>query len=260
MVPLAPDEFAAAMTAYVDPHAIPDYAFTGLQVGGERRIRRLAVAVSANLGTFEEAARWGADAVLVHHGLFWASEEPVTDPTRQFDERRAAFLREHGMSLLAYHLPLDAHPEVGNNIELARRLGLGEPTFDFAPIPGSAVAVGLVAKSEPAIPLEELVRRAAAVTGGAPAVVPGGPDPIRSIAVLSGGGSGHIYEAIAREVDAYVTGEGREWIPAIALEAGLTFVALGHHASETLGVQSLAAWAATNLGVETRYLPQSNQF
>lgn len=255
-----PAELAAALTAYVDPRAIPDYATTGLQVAGERPVRRLAVAVSANRQSFDDAARWDADAILVHHGLFWESEDPESDPARPFDERRAAFLRERGMSLLAYHLPLDAHPEVGNNAEIARVLGLGSPSFDFAMLPEVDVAIGLVAEAEPPVAVAELVARAAEQFGQAPLVVTAGPDRIGTVAILSGGGAGHLYEAIGRGVDAYISGEGREWAPALAREAGITFIALGHYASETLGVQALARWAAERFGFETRFFPQENPF
>jgi dinuclear metal center YbgI/SA1388 family protein len=255
-----PSDLAAAVTAYVDPHGIPDYAVTGLQVGGTRPIRRLALAESANLQSFAAAAAWDADAVLVHHGLFWASDDPDNDPARPFDERRAAFLRDRGMSLLAYHLPLDAHPEVGNNAEIARRLGLVRPSFDFAALPDGGPAIGLEAEADPPVPLGAFLDRAAAAFGQAPLVVPAGPDPIRTVAVLSGGGAGNLYEALARGVDAYVTGEGREWVPAVATEGGLTFVAVGHHASETFGVQALGGWIASRFGVEVRFFPQENPY
>ncbi len=255
-----PAELAEALTAYVDPHALTDFAVTGLQVAGERPVRRLAVAVSANMRSFEDAAAWDADAILVHHGLFWESEDPDNDPARAFDERRAAFLRERGMSLLAYHLPLDAHSEVGNNAEIARVLGFGSPRFDFAKMPDSDVAIALVAVADPPLPIADLVARAEAAFGQAPIVAPGGPDPVRTAAILSGGGSGYLYEAIERKVDVYISGEGREWAPAIAREAGITMVVLGHYASETLGVQALARWAADRFGFETRFFPQENPF
>lgn len=256
----SPSELADALTAYVDPSAITDFAVTGLQVEGTRPVTRLAVAVSANMRSFEDAAGWDADAILVHHGLFWESEDPENDPARPIDERRAAFLRERGMSLLAYHLPLDGHPEVGNNAEIARALGLSSPSFDFALMPETDIGIGLVAIAEPPISVGDLIARAEALFGQPPLVVPAGPDPVRTVAILSGGGASYAYEAIARGVDAYLTGEGREWTPALAREAGLTYIAVGHHASETAGVQSLARWAADRFGVETRFFPQENPF
>ena len=164
------------------------------------------------------------------------------------------------MSLAAYHLPLDAHPEVGNNAELARLLGLEIVAFDFGDLPETAVKVGLTARAEPPVARDELVARAAQVVGGPVHVIPGGPETIRTVAIVSGGGTGEIYEAIRRGVDLYLTGEGREWVPAVAREAGINFLAVGHHASEVFGVQALGRTIETRFGLQTRFFPQDNPF
>ena len=264
MASMSLDELAAALDAYVDPHRIPDFAPTGLQVraaGADKAVGKVALGVSANLELFAAAAEWGADAVLVHHGLFWTSDDPEQEhPGRPFDEARAAFLRERGLSLFAYHLPLDAHPEVGNNAEIARRLGLEVLSFDFGDLPETDVKVGLVAGASPPLRLEELLGRVNRVFGQAAHVVVAGPEAIGTIAIVSGGGPGEIYAAIARGVDAYLTGEGREWVPAIAREAGITFLAAGHHASEVFGVQALGRWLTDRFGLETRFFAQANPF
>lgn len=254
---------AAALDAYVDPHRVPDLAPTGLQVGAEvagRAVAKVALGVSANLALFRDAAAWDAEAVLVHHGLFWASDDPDNDPARRFDEERAGYLRDRGIALLAYHLPLDAHPEVGNNAEIARRLGLVDLVHDFGDLPGTEVKVGLVARAAPTLSVNDLVARANRVFGRAVDVVSGGRERVETVAVVSGGGQGLVYEAIEREVDAFVTGEGREWVPAVAREAGIAFVAAGHHASEVFGVRALGRWIEERFGVEARYFPQENPF
>ena len=260
VVPL--DDLADALDAYVDPHRIPDHAPTGIQVpnGTGAVVRKVALGVSANLGLFAAAAEWGAEAVLVHHGLFWESDDPDNDPARPVDERRAAFLRDRGMALLAYHLPLDAHPEVGNNAEIARRLDLTDVAHDFGDLPGTEAKVGLTARIDPPLRLDELLGRVNRVLGQPAQVVAGDGETIGTIAIVSGGATGLFYAAIARGVDAYLTGEGREWVPALAREAGVTFIAVGHHASEVFGVQALGRVVADRFGLETRFFPQENPF
>ncbi len=260
VVPL--DDLAAAIDDYVDPHRIPDHAPTGLQVPGgpNAAVRKLALGVSANLELFAAAADWGAEAVLVHHGLFWDSDDPDNDPARAVDERRAAFLRERGIALLAYHLPLDAHPEVGNNAEIARRLELTDVCHDFGALEGTEVKVGLTARADPPLRLDELLARVNRVLGQPAQVIAGGRETVGTIAIVSGGATGLVYDAIARGVDAYLTGEGREWVPALAREGGVTFIAAGHHATEVFGVQALGRWIESRFGVEMRFFPQANPF
>ena len=257
------EELAAALDAYVDPRKIPDSAVTGLQVGGGDGggVSKVALGESANLELFAAAAEWGAEVVLVHHGLFWQTEDPALEARlRRFDEPRAAFLRERGMSLLAYHLPLDAHPEVGNNAEIARRLGLEVEAFDFGDLPGSEAKAGLVARADPPLALEDLLERCGRVFGQTPQVVAAGPERIGTLAIVSGGAPEEIHAAIERGVDAYLTGEGREWLPAVAREAGITFLAVGHYASEVFGVQAVGRWLEASFGLETRFFPQANPF
>lgn len=256
------DDLITALDDYVDPNRIPDFAPTGLQVRGTKApvVTKVALGVSANLALFHDAAAWGAELVLTHHGMFWEVEDPERDPARRFDEARAAFLHERGMSLAAYHLPLDAHPEVGNNAELARLLGLEVVGFDFGDLPESTVKVGLTARARPPVARDELVARAEQVVGGPVQLIAGGSETIRTAAIVSGGGTGELYEAIGRGLDLYLTGEGREWAPAVAREAGINFLAVGHHASEVFGVQALGRVIETRFGLQTRFFPQENPF
>jgi len=259
---MALDDLIAELNGYVDPNRLPDFAPTGLQVRGSEDavVTKVALGVSANLTLFQEAAAWGAELVLTHHGMFWEVEEPNLDPARRFDEARAAFLRERGVSLAAYHLPLDAHPEIGNNAELARLLGLEIVGFDFGDLPETEVKVGLTARAEPPVARDEFVARAERVVGGPVHLIPGGPATIRTVAIISGGGTGELYEAVARGLDLYLTGEGREWAPAVAREAGINFLVVGHHASEVFGVQALGRVIEARFGLQTRFFPQENPF
>ncbi len=256
------DDLIAALDGYVDPNRIPDFAPTGLQVRGAEAptVTKVALGVSANLALFRDAAAWGAELVLTHHGMFWATEDPELDPARRFDEARAAFLRERGMSLAAYHLPLDAHLEVGNNAELARLLGLEVVAFDFGDLPETAVKVGLTARAEPSVARDELVARTERLVAGPVHLIPAGPETIHTVAIVSGGGTGELYVAIERGVDLYLTGEGREWAPAVAREAGINFLVIGHHASEVFGVQALGRVIEARFGLQTRFFPQDNPF
>jgi putative NIF3 family GTP cyclohydrolase 1 type 2 len=164
------------------------------------------------------------------------------------------------MSLLAWHLPLDAHPVVGNNAGIARRLGLAIEDEDFACLPEDGPCIGVVARSDPPVSLPVLADRARSVFGQEPVVVGVGGPGIGRVAIVSGGGASEIWSAIAHDVDLFISGEGREWTPGVAREAGIHAMVLGHHASETYGVQDLAAWIADRFPVETRFFPQSNPF
>lgn len=254
-------EFAGRVTKYVDPLSIPDYAPTGLQVeSGRQEVARVALAVSANLETAEAAADWNAQALVVHHGLFWHSHDPEHDPARPFDERRSAFLRANEVSLLAFHLPLDAHPEVGNNVQIAKRLGFSVESLDFAPLAGSGVPIGVIARAPLPMTPEQFSNLASDVFGQETVAVRAGDRVIERIAIVSGGGTNTFYEAIDRGVDALLTGEGREWTAPVSREAGVHFFAAGHHASEQFGIQALGDWIVREMGMEVRFFAQDNPF
>jgi len=263
-VPLG--DLVEALDAYVDPHRIPDFAPNGLQVvghqgGTDAPVRRVALGVSANRELIDAAVGWDADLVLTHHGLFGLyGTEDEPDPGRPFDEARAELLRARGISLAAYHLPLDAHPVVGNNVGIARALGLAVGAHDFGDLPDTAVKVGLTAVAAPPLPLAEVARRASDAFGSSSTLVAAGPDPVRTAAVVSGGGARELYPAIERGLDLFVSGEGREWSYAVAREAGVTLLVAGHHASETFGVRALGTWIEREFGLATRYFPQTNPF
>ena len=256
-------------TAFVDPWGIPDLAPTGLQVRGqsddvEIDIRKVALAVSTTVGVIEAAAAWGAQLLVCHHGMFWGSTrpgyDPATDVARPFDLKREALLQSHNLSLAAYHLPLDAHAELGNNVELARRLGLTVVAGDLGRWPGTKTRIGLRAElAEPAT-ATELGRRVADTFGGEPVVVPGKPDGIRTIGVISGGATREIYDIIDLGLDAYLCGEGEVWSWNLALEAGVTLIVMGHHRSERYGIQALGGWLERRFGVATRFFDEPNPF
>lgn len=256
-------------TSFVDPWGIPDLAPTGLQVRGlpdddEIDIERVALAVSTTAGVIEAAAEWGAQLLVCHHGMFWGSTRPgydaAIDVARPFDLRRADLLRSHELSLAAYHLPLDAHTEIGNNVELARRLGLMVEASDLGAWPGTTASIGLRAMTAQPLSAQELGWRVAEAFGGEPIVVPGKPDGIHTIGIMSGGATREVYEIIDLGLDAYLSGEGEVWSWNLALEVGVTLIVMGHHRSERYGVQALGGWLERRFGVETRFFDEPNPF
>ena len=266
---VALEPLVAAMTAFVDPWRIPDLAPTGLQVRGAAAdvpviVRRVALAVSATSEAIRAAAAWDADLLLTHHGMFWGTTrpgyDPATDPARPYDLARVDLLRASGLSLASYHLPLDAHAEVGNNVEVARRLGLRVVASDLGGWPGTTAPLGI--RAEPPAPLSAagLGERARAVFDAEPVVVSGKPEGIERIGILVGGATRQLYEAIDLGLDAYVTGEGELWSYDLALQAGITLVVVGHHRSERYGIIALGAWLDRRFGLETRFFDEPNPF
>ena len=230
--------------------AFDDYCPNGLQVEGTRSVRRLVTGVTASLALIEAAIAAEADALLVHHGWFWKGESPCLIG---FKGRRVRALITSGASLLAYHLPLDAHPELGNNRQLAERLGIE------APEPTTA-GHGLVWRGRLSAPVEgeALAVRVAAALGRVPLRIPGREAPLATIAWCSGAAQGFIAEAAALGVDAYLSGEISEQTTHLARELGLDYFAAGHHATERLGVQALGEHLAARFGLDHRFLEIDN--
>lgn len=223
-----------------------DYCPNGLQVEGRRPVRRLISGVTASLALLEAAQAADADAILVHHGWFWKGESPCLTGLKG---RRVRTLITSGACLLAYHLPLDAHPELGNNRRLGDLLGIEHPE----PTPAGH---GLVWRGRLPSPLpgEELAIRLGLALYRPPLHIPVRQGPLTSLAWCSGAGQGFITEAAALGVDAYLSGEISEPTTHLARELGLDYFAAGHHATERLGVQALGAHLAERFGLEHRFL------
>ena len=246
------DELIAFLDDLLDAGAFEDYGPNGLQVPGAREVRKVVTGVSAHRELFREAARAGAQMVLCHHGIIWGSRpQPVTPAQRV----RLEILFGEDMSLAAYHLPLDAHPEHGNNALICEALGF-EPAGTFAEAKGREI--GLIARSAEGVPFGELRSRCAAAFGQEPFAWDSGPDTVRSLGVVSGGGDFAFAEAIALGLDAFVTGEPSEPAMADSREAGVHFVAGGHYATETLGVRRLGDLLADRFGIEHEFLSIPN--
>jgi dinuclear metal center YbgI/SA1388 family protein len=248
----ARDEIVAFLDDLLDAASFDDYGPNGLQVAGAPEVSVVATGVSANLELFHRAAALRAQLVLCHHGLFW-NKQPATIDERRRDRLRALF--DADMSLAAYHLPLDAHRDVGNNALICGELGLdvAEP---FAAAGGRSI--GWVGRPPEPLARDDLVARCRAAFGQEPLVFADGPATVRSVGVVSGGGAGSLAEAAARGLDAMISGEPSEPAMAEAREAGITFVAGGHYATETFGVRRLGELLEQRFDVEHRFVEVPN--
>jgi dinuclear metal center YbgI/SA1388 family protein len=248
----ARDELISFLDELLDAGAYGDYGPNGLQVPGGREVELVVTGVSAHRELFEQAATAGAQLVLCHHGIFWG--EPLGPVTEQM-KARLVLLFDAGMSLAAYHLPLDAHPEVGNNALICEGLGL-ERGDAFGEAKGRPV--GWVGVAPEPLTIDELTERCVRLFGSQPLVFDSGPDEIRRVGIVSGGASSTLGEAIALGLDAFITGEPTEHVMADAREGGIHFVAAGHYASETFGVRRLGELLAERFGVEHRFIEVPN--
>lgn len=248
-MPTTRTELDAHLAQLLSVERFKDYGPNGLQVEGRAPVNRLVSAVTASLAAIEAAVAEGADTLLVHHGLFWRGQDGRV--TGWMKARLAALIR-HDINLFAYHLPLDAHPELGNNAQLGRRLGLqadarfGDQDLGFI---GDAAAHASV---------QALSDAAAVALQRAPLVVAGDGRPLRRVAWCTGGAQGYFEAAIAAGADAYVTGEISEPQAHYARETGVAFLACGHHATERYGVQALGAHLAGRFGLEHRFIDVPN--
>ncbi len=230
--------------------AFEDYSPNGMQVEGERPVRRLASGVTASAALLDESLAWGADAILVHHGWFWRGEDPRLIGMKG---RRVRTLTRAGVGLLAYHLPLDAHSQLGNNRQLADVLGLCDPRATN--LCGGILWQGRLPRPTTA---EDLAGHIAAALGRVPLHVGGRAGYIEQVAWCTGGAQGYIEQAASLGVDAYLSGEISEQTTHQARELGLDYFALGHHASERYGVRALGDRLAGRFALEHRFIDIDN--
>jgi len=236
---------------YLNTAKISDYCPNGLQVEGRPQVRRIISGVTASQALLDAAVEAQADVVLVHHGYFWKNEDPRIVGIKQ---RRLKTLLNNDISLLAYHLPLDVHPEVGNNVQLARLLGL---VVEGSLEPDNPRSVGLVGSLETPLAPADFMRRIQTVLGREPLMIEGA-GLIRRIGWCTGGAQGYIDQAVAAGVDAYLTGEVSEPTVHVARENGLSFFAAGHHATERYGVQALGDYLAKRFAIEHLFIDCPN--
>jgi dinuclear metal center YbgI/SA1388 family protein len=226
-----------------------DYCPNGLQVEGRRRVNKLATGVTASLAFLEAALEWGADAVLVHHGYFWRNEAPQITG-RKYE--RLKLLLSNDINLFAYHLPLDDHPELGNNAQLGAKMGwIDESRFGENDIGWMATLPMPVSLAHFTAEVEETLGRTPLVFGD--------PDlQLRRVAWCTGAAQGYFDAAIEAGADVYLTGEVSEHCMHTAAESGVAFLAAGHHATERFGVQAVGAHLAENFDIEHLFIDIHN--
>jgi dinuclear metal center YbgI/SA1388 family protein len=238
----------SCLQALLRPDSFKDYGPNGLQVEGRREVRQIVSGVTASLDFINAAIDAGADTLLVHHGLFWRGQDGrLTGWLAQ----RVRRLMAAGVNLFAYHLPLDAHAELGNNAQLGQRLGLvadgrfGEQDLGFIGPSGD-------------VSLQALVATVQRQLGRAPVCVAGDGRPLRRAAWCTGGAQGYFEGAIAAGADVFITGEISEPQTHLARETGVAFMACGHHATERYGAPAVAAHVATQFGLQHRFIDIHN--
>jgi dinuclear metal center YbgI/SA1388 family protein len=241
------DEIVAFANEFLDIRAYPDYGPMGLQVLGGGEVHKIACGVSVSRELFERAGSAGAQLVIVHHGLFWEKDSRVVDATVR---GRLEALFAGDISLAAYHLALDAHPEIGNNALLAAELGVSPDTRFTEWGYGGSLSEPAQISSFSSLVQEKLDRP--------PLVFSYGPEEIRRVAVLTGGAARYVSQAAAEGYDCFVTGEADEPTKHAAKEAGIHFVGGGHYATETLGVRALAAKLAGEFDVAWEFVDLPN--
>ncbi|MFN7085361.1 MAG: Nif3-like dinuclear metal center hexameric protein [Burkholderiales bacterium] len=243
------DELDAYLNRYLEVSKYRDYCPNGLQVEGRAEVRCIVSGVTSSLALLEAAVEAGADAVLVHHGCFWKSDDIRLTGSRR---RRIGLLLEHDLNLFAFHLPLDAHPEVGNNAELARLLG-----FELQGWFGEQDTAAFGALARP-LALGDLARAIAGRLGREPLVIGDAARPVTRVAWCSGAAQGYLEQAVRLGVDAYISGEISEHTVHLARESGVAFIAAGHHATERYGVQALGRHLAERFGLAHRFIDIPN--
>jgi dinuclear metal center YbgI/SA1388 family protein len=246
-------EILVHLDRLLDASAWDDYGPNGLQVPGRPDVDRIATGVSAGRELFERAAAAGAGLILVHHGVFWEGQPRALTPAMA---ARLRILLRGDLNLAAYHLPLDAHPEIGNNAQIADGLGC-EERRPFAEHRGRAIGLAARFPGE-GVPAAELWKRVRRLTGRDPLVFDAGPDPVGSIGIVSGGAAGDLEAAVAAHLDAFLTGEPSESAMNLAREAGIHFIAAGHYATETFGIRRLGDLVADRFGVDHEWIDLPN--
>ena len=237
------------LNTLLQPERFSDYCPNGLQVEGKPDISKIVTGVSASMAFLQAALQANADAVLVHHGYFWRGE-PL--PIIGIKKRRIQLLLQHDINLFAYHLPLDMHPELGNNVMLAKQLGLAVTSWA-----GEKNMLAVVELNQAqtlktfALMIENKLQRKPQVIGDL-------QKPIKRIAICTGAAQGYIEQAVAVGADCYISGEISEQTVHVARESGMSYLSAGHHATERYGIQALGQHLAQKFGLQHEFIDSDN--
>ncbi len=246
-------QLVADLDEILEADAVRDYCPNGLQVEGSAEVRRVVTAVSASRALFTRAVDREADAIIVHHGVLWNASEPPR-LVGSFRER-IRILLANDVSLIAYHLPLDRHMELGNAAQLGLRLGLSE-LEPFAEHQG--VSAGVCGVFREPVDADEFFAAVAEATDREPQIFQGNRREISSVGIVTGAAEREYHQAVAAGLDAYITGEATEWVLHQAAEDGVHFVAAGHYATERFGVRAVGRWLAERHDLEVEFIEMPN--
>lgn len=247
------EEFLHEINDYLEISAYSDRSINGLQVAGSDKIEKVATAVSASEKTICEAVSLGVDALLVHHGLFWQGDSYVVDRAKK---RKLEQLFHANINLIAYHIPLDAHQEIGNNWKAARDLNWSD-LQPFGEYKGRHIGVSGAVES---IHIADLQGQVGNYYNHQPHSALGGPDYVSRVALISGGAHWQIIDAIKADMDVFITGSFDEPIWNIAHEEGIHFLAFGHAATERIGPRALADYITQQFALESHFIEDTNPF
>ena len=248
-------EFKLLLDRTLSPHRFKDYAPNGLQVEGKNNIERVVTGVTASQALIDAAIEHGADAIFVHHGYFWKNEAPEITGMKY---RRVAALIKNDVNLFGYHLPLDAHPVYGNNAGLADALGLSKERRPLQPHLPLEEAIGVLAELDQAMDAKAFKVLVEKAVGRSVLLEEVSDNPIKTVALCTGGAQGYIEQAYQAGADVFITGEVSEQTIHIARELGIHFVAAGHHATERYGAQSMAQLLREEYGLDALFIDIDN--
>ena len=248
---IALNQLIAEADHVLDAARFNDYCPNGLQVEGRPYVSKIVSGVTASQALVDAAIEAEADVLLVHHGYFWKGENPCITGMKQ---RRLKALLDHDISLVAYHLPLDVHAELGNNVQLAK---LMDWSVESGLEPDNPRSVGLVGAPAQVQTPQELAEQISRALGREPLLI-AGSQPIRRLAWCTGAAQGYIEKALAAGVDAFITGEVSEPTVHFARENDITFIAAGHHATERYGVQALGDYLARHFAIAHQFIDCAN--
>ncbi len=246
MVPA--DKIVHYLNRYLEIDRIKDYGPNGLQVSGKNEVGKIVLGVSASLELFQEAVKRNADTIIVHHGLFWETGRGRIDKVMK---ERLKILFDNDITLLAYHLPLDKHPKVGNNTQILKRLELkfikqfGEHDKQY---------IGAIGELKNAVTFEEFVKRIDKVLDTNSLAFNYGPKVVKTVGIVSGGGGGWIVEAAGENVDVFVTGEPKEFAQHFAKDGKVNMIVAGHYKTERFGIQALGELLKRKFNVKTEFI------
>lgn len=245
-------EIVDHLNEYLQISDIQDYCPNGLQIEGSATVSKIIGGVTASQALIDAAIENNADAILVHHGYFWKGEDAAIKGIKR---KRIAALLEHNISLIAYHLPLDIHPIVGNNIQLAKRLGLN---FVGPLDPLARRSIGIVTELLEAMPARDFQEHLSSILGREAQHIGNNKQMIKRVGLCTGAAQGMIEQAVALNLDAYVSGEISEPTFHIAQETGISYFSAGHHATEREGVKALGGYIKSQFAIEFEFVDITN--